>query len=150
VARVDVVEDLDHAGRAPGLLVERGAGELTLVERLEVAVALRVVVVRVEHDLAGQFGRRNLVERLERDAHHHDVAGRGSLGGGRRARLRAQLVDEVLEGLGTAGVAHHHVVAGRHREPRHRAADVPATDKSDRRHDDDNLRLDRLIPCLRS
>ena len=101
---VDVVEALDDTGlrqvapqqlrRRQGLRVELG----------DLAVPLRVVVVRVDHRFAGQRLDRNVGHRPERHGDHDQVARAARLFRGRRPRLRSELADEVGQALRSAGV----------------------------------------------
>ena len=130
VGVVDVVEHLDH-GRGRQVRLEQLRRRRGLVlERGDPPVPLGVVVHGVEDDLAGQGGDGHLGESLERHRHHDDVAGLGRLLRGGGPRLRTELADEVREGRRTPAVAHHHVVTGGDRQPRHGAADVAAADES--------------------
>jgi hypothetical protein len=77
-------------------------GGAVAVELLEVAVALRVVVAGVDHDLArGSFGRQLAVAT---EGHRHDdhVAKPFCLGSGRCLRSAAGLVDEPCQRLRAA------------------------------------------------
>ena len=115
-------------------LQELGGGRRFAVELADVAVPLRVVVVGVDHDLAGERPGRNLAVVPQGDGHHDDVAGSGGLLRGRRPGLGPELLDERGEGLRPARVADHHLVAAPDREPRDLASDVPRTDEPDGRH----------------
>jgi len=54
-------------------LQELRGGRRLVVELLDVAVSLWVVVVRVDHDLARRGSTRDLPVVLERDGDHNDV-----------------------------------------------------------------------------
>ena len=84
-----------------------------VVELGDLTVPPGVVVVRVDDDLAGQRFDRHRADRAQRDRHDGDLGGRRHLGGGRGARVRPELGDEVRERLGAARVADDDVVAVR-------------------------------------
>ena len=92
VPEVDVVERLDHVRLRQVRLEELGDGGRLVVELGDVAVALGVVVVGVDHDLAAQRLDRDLAVALQRDRHHDDVPRLRSLlrGGGPGVRPRAR------------------------------------------------------------
>ena len=96
----------------------------------DLPVALRVVVVGVDDDLAGERLDRHVAVGPQRDGHHHQVARLGRLGRRRGSGPRPQLVDQFLEGLRPARVAQHHVVPGGDGQPGHGAADMSAADQS--------------------
>lgn len=116
------------------LLEEARRRRLAAVELRDVAVALPVVVVRVEHDLAGERLGGDVAVRGERNGDDHDLAGGGDLGCRGGASGRAELVDEAREGLGTAGVRDHDLVAESGEGPRELGADVSCADDSDGCH----------------
>src|SRR5581483_12200628 len=102
-----------------------------VVELRDVPVTLRVVVVGVDHDLAGQrLGRHGAVG-LERDAHHHDVPGLRGFGRGCRAGSWPEFGGEVAESLRPPGVAEYDVVTGVDGQAGDGASDVAAADESD-------------------
>ena len=72
---VDVVERLDDLRRRQVRLQELGGRRRLVVELGDVAVALRVVVVGVDHDLARQRLDRNVPVVLERHGDDDDVSG---------------------------------------------------------------------------
>ena len=100
-----------------------------VVELGDLAVAGRVVVFVSTTTLpaSGSIGTASIAER---DGHD---------GGRSRSRRpawcrhwpRAELRDQVGEGLGSARVAEHDLVAGRERDPGDRAADVTRADGAD-------------------
>ena len=131
---IDVVE---------ALTTSRSASELpkssdTVVDSCrarDVAVARRVVVVRVDHDFARQRLDRNRTVVLQRDRDHDDVSGPRRVDGRRRARLRSELGDERGQSFRPARIADHDIVAICHRQSCDLASDVPRSNESDGRHD---------------
>src|SRR6476619_7388768 len=101
------------------------------VELLEVPVALWVVVVRVDDDLAAETVARKLAVAAEGDRDHDHVARTSGVRCLRRLRLPTELGGELRERLGSTRVAEHHLVAGANEVPCERAADVPHTDEPD-------------------
>src|SRR6476659_3483061 len=98
------------------------------VELLEVPVALWVVVVRIDDDLAGETVARKLAVAAERHRDHNHVARTSGVRCRRRLRLPAELGGELRERLRAPRVAEHHLVPGADEVPGERAADVPRTD----------------------
>ena len=62
-----------------------------VVELGDVAIALRIVIVRVDHDLAGERLDGNRLVVLERHGDDNDVAGGGGIDNRPRSRARAEL-----------------------------------------------------------
>lgn len=86
-------------------LHQLAARQLVRVQLGDAAVALRVVVQRIDHDLARQRPCRDLLVGAQRDG-HHQVPGLGGLGGSGSPGAGAEFGDEIREGLGAAGVAY--------------------------------------------
>ena len=143
---VDVVEAL-HDDAAHQVPLDQLAGGRRLVVQLgDVAVALGVVVARVDDDLAAQGLDGHPVDRGQRDRHDHDVAGGSRAVGRGRSSMRAELFDQSAQSLGTATVAHHDVVARVQGQSGDGAADVAASDESDGGHGRRNGQACRIIP----
>jgi hypothetical protein len=68
----------------------------------DAAVAVRVVVHGVDHDLARESRRGQPVVGLQRHGRHHQVTGAGGLLGGGRPRVPAEFGDEAGECLRSA------------------------------------------------
>jgi hypothetical protein len=96
----------------------------------DAAVAVRVVVHGVDHDLARESRRGQPVVGLQRHGRHHQVTGAGGLLGGGRPRVPAEFGDEAGECLRSARVAEYDVQSGRHGEAGQHAADHAAADES--------------------
>ena len=137
---------LDHLGIGQMSLQQLGAGGRLVVELGDVAVSLRVVVHRVDHDLAAQLLDRHLRVAPQRDGDDDDVARSGGLRRGCRAGVRAELGDDVGQRLGSPAVAEYDVVAGRHGQSRDGAADVSASDESPGCHGAVNSPDEATIP----
>ncbi len=104
------------------------------IELRKPAVALRIVVVGIDDDLAGERRHRNLAVVLQRNGDDDDVPCAGCFVGGRGPGMRAELADEFRQRVGAAGIAHDDVVTGLDGEPRDLAADVPGADETDGAH----------------
>ena len=124
LAGVDVVERLHDLRLRQVRLQHLGRGGRLLVELGDVAVALGVVVVRVDDDLARERCDGDGVDRVQRDGDDDDVATLGRLEGGAGRGVLAELRDEVGERLRSARVGHDDVVTLRHREACELRADV--------------------------
>ena len=111
-----------------------GRGRL-VVELGDVTVPLRIVVVRVDDNLARQRRHRHVAVVLQRHGDDDEVTGLGGLDGRRRARTRPELGHECSQRLRTAGIAEHHVVTVRERKPRDLTSDVTGANESNRFHD---------------
>src|SRR6266511_3671170 len=129
--RQDRVEGLHDPGTREVRLKELARGGAARVQLLEVAVAPRVVVVGVDHDLAVESGRSA-------------VPGTGRMVPTPRPRRRrrrllrpSSLVPpppaprRVPQRGGATGVAHRHPVPGAHEVAGERAADVSCADDPD-------------------
>src|SRR5215213_4120272 len=128
VARLDGVEGLDDGGvgQMVGDPAARGRARLDL---RDLAVAAGVVVARVDHELAGQLGHRQLRDRLERDRDDREI---GALHGGRRLRRRRpRLARQALERLRAAGVRDRDLMTECRQPPGERRADVARSDDAD-------------------
>lgn len=104
--------------------------QLVRVQLGDAAVALRVIVQRVDHDLARQRLCRDLLVGAQRDGHHHQVPSLGGLGGSGRTGAGAEFGDEIGEGLGAAGVAQDDVQACGDSKAGQGAADVATADEA--------------------
>jgi hypothetical protein len=130
----DVVERLRDLGLGEVLLQQSRRRRLTAIEGVDVAVAFEVVVVGVEHDLAGERRHRQVAIRPQRHRDEHHFTGRGGFFDRRRPGVRAELGDHRRERLGPPAVGDHDVVtAGDHRL-RHVAADLSCADDSEGGH----------------
>src|SRR6266481_5686156 len=128
--RVNVVECLDDLRGRQVRLQELRGGRRLVVELLDVAVSLWVVVVRVDHDLARQGLDRDLPVVLERDGDHNDVPSLCGVDSRRRARIRSELGNERRQGFRPTRVADHNPVAVCRRKSRDLASDVTGADES--------------------
>ena len=128
--RVNVVECLDDLRGRQVRLQELRGGRRLVVELLDVAVSLWVVVVRVDHDLARQGLDRNLPVVLERDGDHNDVPSLCGVDSRRRARIRSELGNERRQGFRPTRVADHNPVAVCRRKSRDLASDLTGADES--------------------
>ena len=95
-------------------------------------VPLRIVVVRVDHDLSCERRHWNVAVILERHGDDDEIAGGGRLDGRGCAGTGPELDDQRRQRLRAARVADHDVIAVRERQPRDLTADVPGADESDR------------------
>src|SRR6266404_1196203 len=120
-------------------------GRRLVVELLDVAVSLWVVVVRVDHDLARQGLDRDLPVVLERDGDHNDVPSFCGVDSRRRARIRSEFGNERRQGFRPTRVADHNPVAVCRRKSRDLASDLTGADESYGRHASchPNIDLDR-------
>ncbi len=135
----DVVEHLDHRGAGQMALEQLAAGDLPRIQVGDVPVPRGIVVAGVEHGLVHHRPDRDVAKGGQRSGHHHQVAVFGRFAHVAGPGHGAELGDQILEGVRAAGVAQDHRVPGGHAEPGHRAADLPAADKSHRRHVCDDL-----------
>ena len=130
VREEDVVEPLDDLRVGREGLQQLGRGRRLVLELGHHAVALRVVVHRVDDDLAGERSVGQVATGSKGHGHDDDVAGPGRLVGRGGPRAGTELGDEVGQRLRPATVAQHHVVAGVDRQSRDGAADVSAADEA--------------------
>lgn len=129
VAFEDGVEGLDHAGALQVLRQQFAGGGRLAVQLGELAVALRVVVVGVQHDLAGEGLGRQLAVAAEGDRQQQQVAEAGGLL--HAADPAAQGDHGAGQCVRATGVAEHHLVAVLHAQFCQGAADEARPDDSD-------------------
>jgi hypothetical protein len=102
LAGLDRVENFDDPRRGQMRGEQLAAGGLPGVELGDVAVARRVVVVGVHHDLAGERLDRQVAVCPHRDRHEDDVRGAGGVAHRGCRGLRAESSYQVAEGFGPA------------------------------------------------
>ena len=133
--RIDMVEGFDDFRSRQVCLQKLGGRGRFIIELGNVAVAFRIVIIRVDHDLARERldGHRAVV--LQRDRDHDDVSGLCRFDGSCRAGVGSELRDELRQALRPTGIADHDMVAVGDGKSRNLASDVSGTDKTDCCHD---------------
>ena len=111
------------------------AGRGISVELLDLPVALRVVVVRIDHDLPRERSDRHRLVTLQRNGDDDEVGCGRDLGRRRRAGVRSELRDELGQGLRSARVADDDVVPALDCQAGYLAADVPRANEANSCHD---------------
>jgi hypothetical protein len=84
----------------PPTAEQLGRGRLVTVELGEMTVSVGVVVVGIDHDLAGERCGRERINRAEWDSHENDLAEPHRIVDPRAVQRLADLVLERLEALG--------------------------------------------------
>jgi hypothetical protein len=122
----------DFTTRASGRW--RCSSSLDVTDLADVPVALGVVVVGIDDDLAGRALHRNVCIGSERHGHDQHLAAERRICGRRGGRRRAELADELGKRLRPTGIRDDDVVTGAREQSRERAADVTRGDDADPRH----------------
>ena len=127
----DGVERLHDAGTGEVGLKKLARGGAVTVQLLEVAVAPRVVVVGVDHDLSFEALFGKLPEATKRHRNHDDLAEVGCLLHSHRPSARVELHDQIFQACRTARVAERYLVSGIKETPGELPADLARTNDSD-------------------
>jgi hypothetical protein len=84
---------------AQPFLQQLGAGRAAIVEGSDLTITSRVVVVGIDHYLAGQGLDGNVANCFQRNRYNHQITGRGGLLGGASTSLRAQFRHQSSQGF---------------------------------------------------
>jgi hypothetical protein len=131
---LNVIERLDDLRRGQMRLQQLGCRRHFVIELRDVAITLRVVVVRVDDNLSRQRLDRNGPIVLQRDGDDDDVPGFRSIERRCRSSFGPELSDKIRQRLRSSRIADHHVVSALDREPRDLASNESCSDESNGLH----------------
>ena len=134
MGEVDVVEGLDDGRVRQSVLEVLRSRDLAVVELVDVAVTLPVVVGGVDDRLARQRFGGDVGQGAERDADDHDVAGLCGLGRGGGAGVGSECRDQRQQGAGFPRVGQDNLVATLDGETCDSCSDKAGADDSDCAH----------------
>src|SRR5215470_7505237 len=105
-----------------------------VIEFGEVPIPVRIIVIGIDDDLAGEWRDRYLSVVLQRHRYDNDVSCLSRLVGSCCSRLWSKLFDERRQSLRTTRVADYNVVTMSHSQSCNLASDMPGTDQSNGFH----------------
>src|SRR5215475_6362418 len=105
-----------------------------VIEFGKVTVAVRIVIIGIDDDLAGERRDRYLTVVLQRYRYDNDICCLSRLVGSCCSRLWSKLFDERRQSLRTSRVAEYNIVTMGHSQSCKLASYVPGTDQSDGFH----------------
>jgi len=116
-------------------LQELGGCRRFIIELGYASVTLRIVIIRIDYDLARKRLNWNGLVRFQRYRDDNDFARLRSFSHGRRPGVRAKLGDERRQSPRSARITDHYVIAACYGKTGDLTSDVPRADDSYSCHD---------------